>query len=389
MQIHCGVHKARLIEQCCTCKSPIDMRRKRVTHCNCGADFRQQPTLGSEGAINAISRLLPEIDLGRSGKTFEREPDVHGAAVRVCQWLALPVDVNGKRPKRKSLKNLRLSPVELERLQALAGNWPSTLTLSIAPEVDLKSLDSRTALATRLFRNQFTLFEIVTKEIEAMVHGVTSGDECQPEERRKYSLRRRSQVFAFSQLIGYAPRLLNQLIALGAFVPGILKYGDLVDPDCLEIDEKTFALTKKFYEETLDLDSAAAKAGCSLNAMRGLVQTDSIPTGSICSDRRRLTFRRISPAALEDFVGDMHSFARQVDVQIAGGTKFSDWVTKHAHGRIHRHLRWKDILSSIRTGKLHLYKTVEVPTELDQLFLRAEDLYCVCDKRRNSHQCFL
>lgn len=389
MQIHCPAHKVQLLEQCRRCKTPIDMRRKQLTHCNCGADFRQQQTPGSEGATNAITRLLPEIELNKLGKTFEREPDVHGEAVRVCQWLALPVEADGKRPKRKSRRNVSLSSDDLDRLQELVENWPNALAISIAPEVDLNSLASRTALATRLFRKRFGLFELATKKIQSIVHGAISRDASQSEACRTYSLSHRSHILAFSQLTGYAPRLLNRQIALGAIAPGILKCGDLVDPDRLEIDAHTLTLTTNFYAKTLDLDSAAVKAGCSKNAIRGLVQTECIPTGSICNDKSKLTFRRINPSALQDFASDLFSLARCEAEQVAGGIKFSDWVTRHAHGRVNRHLRWRDILSSIRAGKLTLYKSVEVPDELDQLLLCAEDLANVCDKRRSSHQCFL
>lgn len=389
MQIHCPMHKALLLEQCSNCKSPIDMRRKRVTHCDCGADFRQLQTPGSKGATNSISRLLPEIDLGRYGKTFEREPDVHGASVRVCQWLAMPADVDGKRPKRKGLKSVRLTSKDLDRLESLVENWPNALAISIAPEVDLNSLASRTALATRLFRKRFGLFELAIQAIQTTVQGSILGIDCQPEVCRSHSLHHRSHISALAQLTGHAPKFLRRQIELGAIAPAILKCGDLVDQDRLEIDAQTLVLATNFYAETLDLASAATNAGCSVNAMRGLVRSDSIPTGSICINPGRLTFRRINPAALYDFLSDLFSRAHCEEDLATDGVKFSDWVTKHAHGSLNRHLRWKDILSSIRAGKLKLHKTVEVPTKLDQLFLCAEDLNSVCDKRRNSHQCFL
>ena len=137
------------------------------------------------------------------------------------------------------------------------------------------------------------------------------------------------------------------------------------------------------------MDAAAEKAGCSEHAMRWLIQTDGIETESICGDKSMLTFRRIHPATLDSFANDLFSHARLDEAMGTWGVKFSDWVTKHTHGRLNRQLRWKDLISSIQAGKLKLYKSVEVPIELDQLFLCAEDLANFCDKRRSSNQCFL
>jgi hypothetical protein len=284
---------------------------------------------------------------------------------------------------------VRLSSDDVDRLQALVENWPKALANSIVPELDLESLVSRTALGLKLFRKRFSLFELATREVQAIVHGPSSSDKSQSEARGSYSLNKHSHVNELAKLTGHPPKFVRSQIESGNISPAILKHGDLVDPQSIEIDAHSLTLATSFYANSLDLHSSAARVGCSVQALRGLVQTACIPAGSIWIDPRRLAFRRVHPAALEDFVSELISLARCEVAQVTGGIKFSDWVTKHARGSVNRHLRWRDILSSVRTGKLTLYRAVEVPTELDQLFLCAEDLAIVCDKRRSSHKCFL
>ena len=387
MQIYCPTHNVRLLEQCQSCNTPIDLRRNQVKHCDCGADFSQHESPGSEGEAKSIARLLPEIDLSRSGMTFEREPEIHEVAVRLCQWLALRPDTDGKRPKRKSMKNVRLSPIELDRLQEMVTDWPKSLAASIAPEVDLDSLSSRTALGERLFRKQFGLFEIVTAEIQTNYQSKNSATESHLQSRRQYFLGHRSNIETLEQLTGYSTRLIRRQIATGAIVPGLLKYGDLLDPERIEIDAHAIELVSDLYAETLGLDSAAAKAGCSVSAIRGLVQMNVIPSQSICIDPVQLSLRRIHPADLQEIANDLFSRAKYKEDLTTNAVMFSDWNTVLWSSGGHSRSRWMDIFVAIRTGKLALHKSTKSPEILDDLFLDPKELALVCDKRRSSRQC--
>lgn len=387
MQIYCPTHNVRLLEQCRSCNTPIDLRRNQVKHCDCGADFSQQESPGSEGEAETIARLLPEIDLSRSGMTFEREPEIHEVAVRLCQWLALSPDADGKRPKRKSMKNVRLSSNELDRMQEIVIDWPISLAASIAPEVDLDSLASRTALGKKLFRNQFDLYGIVTREIQKKFQSKNSATESHLQSRPQYFLGHRSNIDALEKLIGYSSRLIRHQIAMGAIVPGLLKYGDLFDPARIEIDAHAIELVTNFYSETLGLDSAAVTAGCSVSAIRGLVQLNVIPSQSICIDPVQLSLRRIYPADLQEIANDLFSRAKYKEDLTTNAVMFSDWNTVLWSSGGHSRSRWMDIFVAIRTGKLALHKSKKSPEVLDDLFLDPKELALVCDKRRSNRQC--
>jgi hypothetical protein len=389
MQIHCPHHQVMLLELCRSCHRPISMRRKQVVHCSCGADFRRQRPPESGGATGALARLLPELDLDRVGKTFEREPPIDAQALRVCQWLALPAQANGKRANRKGQKKVWPLSDDLTSLCELVKHWPVALVNSVAPEVDLNSLLSRTALGIRLVRNHFGLFDLVTDEIQKISQSSISYDEPWPTVHLPYSLTSYRHVDALARLTGHARSFLRSQIQACNMSSSILKPDDLFDEDRVDIDAHTLSCATTFYAETLDLKVAAMKAGCSSQAMTGLVKSSLIPTVSLFRDQTILRVRRIQPDVLQDFARELFSLA-QLDQRVSvDRISFSSWVTSHARGPVNRHLRWRDLLTAIRSGKLTLFTDTEYPGKLDQLFLRAEDAVSVCDKRRNSHQCFL
>jgi hypothetical protein len=363
----------------------IHLRREKITHCNCGADFRHQSTLSGQLASSTMSRLFPEIDLTNTGKTFEREPDLHWAAARVCQWLSLKPDSNGKRPIRENGVNIRLSIDQLDGLQKLVVNWPSALAFSITPGVDLDSLSSCTALSKVLFRRRFSLYAIVTEKIRC------NSEVLMTDRRSKstsaYSLHHRSNIDALEQLTGYSSRLIRRQIAMGGLVPGLLKYGDLFDPDRIEIDAHAIELVSSFYAETLGLDYAAKMMGCSTRAMHDLIRMNLIASQSICIDPAQITLRRVYPEDLNEFSNGLFSLSHFTEDLTKIDVKFSEWNMKHWHAGGHSQSRWQDIFSAIRAGKLKLYRSVQVPWALDHLLLEAKELDLFSDKRRSRLKC--
>lgn len=386
MQIHCPTHKVLLLERCCDCDEPIDVRRKQLVYCDCGADYRQQQTPNADAFVNAFSRLLPEIDINRLGKTFERQPLIYQEAVRVCEWIALPISTDGQRPKRKSLRQVLLTPEDIERLCLLTENWPEELANSFMPKLVQSDLSFRSVLAKNLFRNSFGLFEVVLKEFYAKLNSSPISEI--EKSRNTYSISHHGYIKSLVQMTGHSWATLRKHIDLGNIAPIEHNCGDLFDPYRIDLDAHWFKLIEKFYTETLDISSSAIKAGCSELAMRGLVRANCIPSESINRETRSLTFRRIQPKSIDQFQNELFSIACYDMKQIEAGIHFSDWETRRFDSRVNQHLIWRDILAAIRINKLKLYKAVATPTELDQLFICDKDLIVIRDKRRSNRACF-
>lgn len=387
MQTHCPVHKVLLVECCSSCNQLIDLRRPRVDFCVCGADLKQGPTQCSETATSAISRLLPEIDVDKSGLTFEREPLIHREAVRVGQWLSLHLQSNGKRDRRYSDPCLRLSIKELRVLESLTLEWPSRILQAVKSEVSIDSLASRTALGVRLYKRSFGLWQFILNELQKA--NLTFVNAYPAKASETYTLHSRHHIPELSLVTGHSPAHLKRQLRLGNLLPDVVRVGDLVDPLAVEIDEVALRKVQSLYEATLDYESAAEVVGASIQAMRGLISANCLRTESICRDTSRHTFKRVHPEDLTRFAKELFAHAQPWDASsVPEVVKFSDWVTSHAHGREHRYKRWIEILQSIRAGKLPLYSSIPQPVQLDQLLLSGRDLASVSDKRRLSHQCF-
>jgi hypothetical protein len=330
---------------------------------------------------------MPELDIERSGNTFEREPLMHREAVRVGQWLVLPLQSNGKRDKRNSNQCLRLSRNELRVLESLTFDWPQRILKTIEPEVSLASLASRTALGVRLYKRSFGLWQFILNELQKV--DCTSANAPSAKASETYTVHSRHHVPELSSVTGHSPKHLKEQMRLGNLLLDVVKVGDLVDPLAVEIDEVALRKVQSLYEATLDYESAAKVVGASFQAMRGLISANCLRTESICRDTSRLTFRRVHPDELRSFASEMFALAQPWDISnVPEVVKFSDWVTSHAHGREYRYKRWIDILQSIRAGRLPLYSSIAQPEKLDQLLLADQDLASVTDKRRLRHQCF-
>jgi hypothetical protein len=294
---------------------------------------------------------------------------------------------DGRRPKRKSLRAIKLSERELENLQELVADWPVALANSLSKEVDLNSGSSYTALGVKLNRRQFRLFEIITAEIRKIYPTQYAVIESQSESKYLFSQSHSSKLDVLVALTGSSRKFLIRQIIKGAIAPGLLKSGDLLDKDRLEIDAYSSEHISKLYRETYDCQTAASRAGCSVGAMQGLLAMKLLPSTSIFIEPVPMKSRRIYPEDLQNFVFELFSRACCLDEIPPTHIKFSDWVTKHSHGRNSRHLRWRDLFDALRNGKLELHKSSDAHTLLDQLFIDAEAVAIICDKRRGSRKC--
>lgn len=389
LQIHCSVHRVMLLEQCQQCARPIDMHRRKVARCVCGAYFTLQKTPGSGDMTFVLTKLLPEVDLDRLGQTFERAPSIHLEAARVCKWLGSPIGANGKRPAGKTHGDGKLCVHDIEMLRPLVSNWPNCLVQSIAPEVDLSSRNSRDVLRRRLLNTKLRLTDIVMEHLRPIADSVASPHKSAREGKSKNPGCNHIGLAAVNRVTGHAPHVLRRQIERGKIPDVAFNQHRRSNEGRYEVSAETLDKLRAFYAATNAIGTSAKMVGCSRSAMAGLVQSGCIAAGSICTDRSEAHFLRVSPLDLASMANKLFSIAK-IEAGLNGERVFfSAWVNKHAHGKGHRHLRWRVVLTAIRTGKLTLFKTEANPLALDQLFLHRADLREVSDQRRKHHQCFL
>jgi len=389
LQIHCSVHRVMLLEQCQQCGRPIDVYRENVTQCTCGADYTLQRTHACDGMTAVLTRLLPEINLDRQGETFERAPTIHQEAVRVCKWLVSLTDAKRRRPARKAQVDEKLCVHDIELLQRLEINWPHCLIACIAPEVDLSCKDSRSALRRRLLHKKLRLIDVVMEHLRPIANSVVAPHKLAQKGKSKNPRCNHLGLAAVKRVTGHAPHVLRRQIERGTIPDVTFNSHKRSNEGRYEVNAQTFDKLRAFYAATNDIGTSAQMVGCSRSAMAGLVQSGCIAAGSICTDRSEAHFLRVSPLELEAMAIKLFSIAKMETGLNEQRVYFSSWVTKHAHGKGRRHLRWRTVLTAIRAGKLMLFKTQANPSALDHLFLLRADLQDVCDQRRKRHQCFL
>ena len=387
VHFHCVTHEVMLLEDCQVCGESIDIRWNKIAICKCGADLRQQVTSCSKEKVAALEKLLPELDLGRRGKTFECEPDISRHAARVCKWLVQVKNKDGRRREMEPCRHVRISSTDLIQVSNLVSCWPLSFVNSVASEVNISCGASRTALGVRLMRTRFSLFGLVVKTLRNKVESVSSSIERVPQ-NLSVPLHRRIHIKQLSELTGHAGISLSRHIGRGTLLPELFSNSAQQAHDIGRACEDTFQSIKKIYLNTLSIDDAAKEAGCTTAAMRGLVRMDCLPTISWCLDRSRLVFRRVPPKALIDFSNEMRDLAKMRDMSSTELICFSSWIPNYGVGKGRSYLHWNIILKAIRSEKLTIYKTAESTTKLDELFLSREDLMDVCDKRRKIQQCF-
>lgn len=367
----CKAHSTLLKDACQACGSEVSFRRRRVTHCDCGADFRLQSADPVPPWHQMLQLVFAQDLVVEPQAMFAPTELLAQQAARVVYWLASdPTLPSGRRGSHVRDLDCFVTAEAAHKVGALLFDWPKRIAVSVTPEIDRTKWKGYETLNRRLLVLTFPRMSEVIDHLKGMTR--LDGKPWKSANEASFIEAPRGS-FGIKHLMratGHSYGALLKCIEGGEIQGATIVRGSNTKLKDFSIPEATYRGIKRAFRDTDDAQRASEMVGCSEHAIRGLVRSGCVtaysllPTGS--------SFR-LCPIQMGKFA--RYLFQRAIVSSSAPPLEkvyFSAWVPGPYSGRTAS--RWRHLLNAVRAGTLQLFSAHECPSALNDLYLLHSDM---------------
>ena len=379
MSIACAHHRTLLIDQCQLCGERLDVFRPGLLQCHCGAPLHEQMPLPVESWVDRLRELFAEAYGAQEVATFARAHPLGQKAARVCKWvLAACVPETGLRPVAGLDMEGFLTSEDASSVGRMLGGSSSDIAKFVMDEVHAGSKKYQ-RLNNRLGARVFAQMAAVVEEVKRLQLQLVDPHRRRVEQRAE--VMERKDVYALTDvtaLTGYCHPTLARAVEQGDLT-GSIAFDEVLGRDYIQIPGEVYRAIALSYRETDSIEASAVRAGCTVHAMKGLVHADCIGSYRPLPIRFGPSGTRVRPADLQEFMKTLFDAAEFESEHRFRRVHFSDWGSGKHLIKIAR--KWRRMLAAIKEGRIRIFKEVEHPTALEELYAAPTDLVKMLDLR--------
>jgi hypothetical protein len=379
MSIACQQHRTMLIDRCHACDQPLDIFRNHILRCQCGAALQKQVPLPAEPGVELLRELFAEAYDAQDTATFARAHAHAQKAARVCKWLlAASVSETARRSTRPLDTGGFLSVEDAISITKKFSGSKVGIAESLLTEVRLSRTQKYHSLNRGLGVREFAQMNSVVDEVKRLQMQL---DGPYPREKRRAEVMAKNDVYPLSdltELTGYSHATLARYVELG-HLPGSIVFDEVLGRSCVQIPGTTYRAIDLSFLETDSIETAAVKAGCTVWAMKSLVHARCIGADRLLPIQLGPSGARVRLADRQEFMRVLFLAAEFEGKHRSRRVYFSDWASGKELSWVVR--KWQRILAAIKEGRIRIFKAVEHPTALEDLYVAPEDLVKVLGPR--------
>ncbi|WP_369292816.1 TniQ family protein [Variovorax sp. J22R115] len=360
LSLYCVRHKRLLLDACQACGRELDVRRRVLLSCDCGASFLNQTTSAAQPwVVGMIQKLIDPADCQREAQFAAASASERSAARflrRLAQHSRGEVDLFDGAPR------IFTSVVPTSDLPALATwfkNWPHGFISSLrCAQESLNRLAMWSDLNRKYHVDRFPGFVCIE---EAMKEALF---EQRRTERDTYGIRELQRITKHSH------RTIERWTDAGLFPPESQVIDPVTGANRLAVSRALFLHIQRAYRAVANVPESAEVLGCSERAVRGLIACGALSAVQPPIVKRSFLVKRRTLPRLKQRLFKM---VRVCTRRFAGGERlsFSECVSfNHSPSGP----RWKRALDFIDRGLLRLYSDSAVLGRLDDIFVLRSDL---------------
>lgn len=380
MSIACPHHRTLLIDKCQLCGERLDVFRPGLLQCHCGARLHEQIPLPTESWVDRLRDLFAEAYVAQEVLTFARAHPLGQKAARVCKWvLAACVPETGRRPAAVLDMGGFLTCEDAISVGRMLGESASDIAKRFMDEVHVGSPKKYQRLNQRLGTRFFSQMAAVVEEVKQLQLQLVDPNRRRVEQRAEAM--ERNDVYALTDvmaLTGYCHATLARAVEQGE-LDGRIAFDEVLGRNYIQIPGPVYRTIEAAYQQSVDLLTAATHAGCSEHAMMGLVHSKLVRAVRPLLIRRGVDGVRVRQGDWQEFTAHLFGAAEFENEHRFRRVYFSDWGSGKNLIRISRKLR--KMMAAIKEGRIRVFKAVEHPTALDELYVAPKDLIKVLDLR--------
>lgn len=372
MSIACQQHRTMLIDRCHACDQPLDIFRNHILRCQCGAALQKQVPLPAEPGVELLRELFAEAYDAQDTATFARAHAHAQKAARVCKWLlAASVSETARRSTRPLDTGGFLSVEDAISITEKFSGSKVGIAKSLMTEVRLSGTGKYQSLNRGLGVREFAQMNSVVDEVKRLQIQL---DGPYPRVKRRAEVMEKNDVYSLSdlrELTGYSYKNLARYVELGD-LPGSIVFDEILGRSCIQIPGMVYRAIALSFLETDSIETAAVKAGCTLWAMKSLVLAGCIGADRLLPIQRGPSGARVRLADRQEFMRVLFLAAELESEHRSRRVYFSDWGVGKDLIRVAR--KWQRVMAAIKEGRIRVFKTVEHPTALEDLYVAPKDL---------------
>lgn len=379
MSIACQQHRTMLIDRCHACDQPLDVFRNHILRCQCGAALHKQEPLPAEPRVELLRELFAEAYDAQDAATFARAHALSQKAARVCKWL---LEASVSETARRSTRPLDTGGfLSVEDAISITKKFSGSkvgIAKSLLTEVRLSRTGKYDSLNRGLGVREFAQMNSVVDEVKRLQ--IQLDGPC-PREKRRAEVMAKNDVHSLSdltELTGYSYSSLARYVELGD-LPGSIVLDEVLGRSCIQIPGAVYRAIALSFLGTDSIETAAVKAGCTVWAMKGLVLAGCIGADRLLPIQQGPSGARVRCADRQEFMRFLFLAAEFESEHRSRRVYFSDWGPGMDLIRVAR--KWQTILAAIKEGQIRIFKAVEHPTVLEDLYVAPEDLVKVFGPR--------
>jgi hypothetical protein len=380
MSIACANHRTLLIDKCQLCGERLDVFRPRLLQCHCGAPLHRQIPLPVEAWVGRLRELFVEAYGAQQFLTFSRAHPLGQKAARVCKWvIAACVPETGRRPVAGLDTDGFLTSEDAVSAGRMLGGTSTEIAKSFMTEVDVGSSQKYQRLNNRLGARVFAQMGAVVEEVKRLQMQFFDPSRRRVEQRAK--VMEREDVYALTdltELTGYCHPTLARCVEEGDLA-GNIAFDEVLGRNYIQIPGTVYREIELVYQQTDSLETAAMRVGCTEHAMKGLVRSECISAVRPLPIRRGPDGVRVRPGEWQKFAAYLFSAAQLESDHRSRRVYFSDWAS--SKNLIKTARKWRKMLAAIKEGRIRIFKAVEHPTALEELYVAPTDLVKVLGLR--------
>ncbi|MGJ7537722.1 MULTISPECIES: TniQ family protein [unclassified Variovorax] len=379
MSIACGHHRTLLIDKCQSCGERLDVLRTRMLYCECGVPLKKQVPMPAEPWVDQLRELFAEAYGAQDFSTFGRAHPLAQKAARVCKWLVQTSDPETGRRPMAGLMDGFLTSEHAHSMGRILNTSTSGIAESLMAEVRSESIAKYQSLKNRLGVRDFFRMTAVVDEVKRLQMQFVDPNRRRVE--RRAEVMERSDVYALTDvtaLTGYCHSTLAHAVEKG-YLAGSIAFDEVLKRDYIQIPGEVYRAIASSYQETDSIETSAVRAGCTVQAMKRLVHAECIGAYRLLPIRLGPSGTRVQPADLQELMRRLFHAAEFESEHRFRRVYFSDWVS--SKNLIKTSRKWRRMLAAIKEGRIRIFKAVEHPTALEELYVAPADLVKVLDLR--------
>jgi hypothetical protein len=348
----CLVHQC-LLPGACECGRNVRFDRPSLLVCECGKSYCDGSTQIAQPWYTTFRWVFKEAFAENENTPLLRPSHLAYRAAGVCRWLANLSEERESKAWEFAGTPPYIGTAELDALAKYFVDWP-VHTLSI--------------LAGEKRKSQECTYDHVSVKLEATKFSALKDIHNQlQEEFASINVRRRTGIKELMKVTGHGYTSLVSAIDRGVFGKASFQFDPARGVNKFSIGEDVLEQVRVVYAKTTDLKGAAERAGCSSEAIRGLIAAGFLVVWPIIELRPRVDLE-----VLGEFSHQILEWSKFKPISRVLPIFFSDWVTCiHSDAKIQR---WVKIIGAIRLGKLTLYRCERKRESLNDLYFDRREL---------------